>query len=82
METRNSVEINNESKGRYDNSNARFKTSMIKSSLCGYSDTYILVKGTITVPNTEAADAAVNNTDKKVIFKTCASFTDCITEKK
>ena len=55
---------------------------MIKSSLCGYSDTYILVKGTITVPNTEAADAAVNNTDKKVIFKTCATFTDCITKKK
>ena len=24
----------------------KFKTSMLRSSLCGYSDTYILVKGT------------------------------------
>ena len=37
---------------------------MISSSLCNYSDAYILVKGTITVPNT-AGDAAVNNTNKK-----------------
>ena len=30
---------------------------MLKSSLCDYSDAYILVKGTITVINTGAADA-------------------------
>ena len=78
--TRNWVEINDESKGRYDNSNIRFKTSIIRSNLCGYSDAYILVKGTITVQNTAAADVAVNNTHKKVIFKNCAPFTDCITE--
>ena len=53
---------------------------MIRSNLCDYSDAYILVKGTITVPNTAAAGAAVNNTNKKVIFKNCAPFTDCITE--
>ena len=53
---------------------------MIRSSLCDYSDACILVKGTITVPNTAAAGAAVNNTNKKVIFKNCAPFTDCITE--
>ena len=44
---------------------------------------YILVKGTIAVPNIPclfAAGAAVNNTNKKVIFKHCAPFTDCITE--
>ena len=45
--TRNWVEINDESKGRYDNSNIRFKTFMIRSNLCDYSDAYILVKGTI-----------------------------------
>ena len=77
--TRYWVEINDESKGRYDNINNRFKTVTIRSSLCDYSDTYILVKGTITVPNTAAAGAAVNNTNKKVIFKNCAPFTDCIT---
>ena len=40
----------------------------------------ICVKGTKTVPNTAAAGAAVNNTNKKVIFKNCAPFTDWITE--
>ena len=55
--------------GRYDNSNIRFKTSIIRSNLCDYSNACILVKGTITVPNTAAAGAAVNNTNKKVIFK-------------
>ena len=53
---------------------------MIRSNICDYSDAYILVKGTITVPNTAAEDAAVNNTNKKVIFKNCAPFTNCITE--
>ena len=53
---------------------------MLKSSLCGYSDAYILVKGTITVNNTAAADADANNTNKKVIFKNCALFTNCIRE--
>ena len=46
-------------------------------SFFNYSDGYILVKGNITVNNTAAADADVNNTDKKVIFKNCAPFTDC-----
>ena len=36
--TRNSVEINYESKGRYDNSNITFKTFMIGSSLWDYSN--------------------------------------------
>ena len=52
---------------------------MVKSSLCDYGDTYILVKGTITV-NTTAADVDANNTNKKVIFKNCAPFTNCISE--
>ena len=42
---------------------------MLKSSLCGYSDAYILVKGTITANNTAAANADANNTNKKVILK-------------
>ena len=72
--TRNWVEINDESKGKYDNSNSRFKTSIIRSNLCDYSDAYILVKETITVPNMAAAGAAVNNT---IIFKNCVPLTDC-----
>ena len=46
------------------------------SSLCDYSDAYILVKGNISVNNTEAA-AAPNNVNKIVIFKNCAPFTNC-----
>ena len=53
---------------------------MIKSSLCDYSDAYIHVKGTIIVNNTAAAGADANNSNKKVIFKNCAPFTNCISE--
>ena len=53
---------------------------MLKSSLCDYSDAYILVKGTISVNNTAAQGTAANNTNKKVIFKNCAPFTNCISE--
>ena len=53
---------------------------MLKSSLCDYSDAYILAKGTISVNNTAAAGAAVNNDDLKVIFKNYAPFTNCISE--
>ena len=80
--TWNWIEINDESNERYDNSNIRSKTCIIRSNLYDYSDAYILVKETIRVPNTAAAGVAVNNTNKKVIFKNCAPFTDCITEKK
>ena len=79
--TRNLVEINDESRGAYNvNSQIKFKTTMSKSSLCDYSDAYILVKGTISVNNTAADGAAANNTNKKVIFKNCAPFTNCISE--
>ena len=53
---------------------------MLKSSLCDYCDACILVKGTISVNNTAAEGAAVNNNDKNVIFKKCAPFTNCINE--
>ena len=52
---------------------------MLRSSLCDYSDTYISVKEIITVENTGTA-AAPNNRNKKVIFKNCAPFTECISE--
>ena len=79
--TRNWVEINDESRGAYNvNSQIKFKTTMLKSSLCDHSDAYILVQGTISVNNTAAQIAAANNTNKKVIFKNCAPFTNCISE--
>ena len=79
--TRNLIEINDESRGVYNvNSQIKFKTTMLKSSLCDYSDAYILVKGTISANNTVAQGAAVNDANKKVIFKNCAPFTNCISE--
>ena len=61
-------------------SQIKFKTIMLKSSLCEYSDAYILVKGTVTINDTSAAGAAANNTKEKVIFKNCAPFTNCISD--
>ena len=53
---------------------------MLKSSLCDYRDAYRPVKGNITVPNTAAAGAAANNSNKNVLFKNYAAFTDYISE--
>ena len=77
--TRNWVEINDEKRVSYNNYNIKYKTSMIRSNLYDYSDAYIHVKGTAIVPNAAAADAPVSNTNKKVIFKSCAPFTSFIT---
>ena len=51
---------------------------MLKSSLCDYSDAFILVRGTITVPKTAAVGQPANNANKDVIFKNCTSFTKSI----
>ena len=60
--TKNSVEINDDSRGTYSSGKQiRFKTAMLRSSLCDYSDAYILVKGNITVNNSAAEGAAANN---------------------
>ena len=78
--TRNWVEINDNITGAYSpNKQIRFKTSMLRSSLCDYSDAYILV---ISVNNTAgpAAAAAANNRNKKVIFKNCAPFANYISK--
>ena len=76
------VKIKNESRGTYSvNRQINFKTSVLRSSLCEYSDAYILLKGNISVSNTAAADADENNTNKKVIFKNCAQFTNCISKR-
>ena len=78
--TRSWVEINEDIRVAYSpNKLIRLKTAMLRSSLCDYSDAYILAKGNITVNNT-AAGAAANNTNKKVIFKNCAPFTNCISK--
>ena len=55
---------------------------MLRSSLCDYSDAYILVSGTITMAGAGNDDAVrrVHKRNKRVIFKNCAPFTHCISE--
>ena len=77
--TKNWAETNDELRGTY---NGNSQTTMLKSSLCDYSDAYILVKGTITIAGAGADAAArqADERDKGVIFKNCAPFTNCISE--
>ena len=76
--TKNWVEINDDSRGTYNtNSQIKFKTMMLKSGLCDYSDVYILISGIITV--SELAAGGRNN-NIQVVFKSCAPFTNCISE--
>ena len=55
---------------------------MLKSSLCDYSDAYILVKGkeTITGKGSDAAAREADERDKGVAFKNCGPFTNCVSE--
>ena len=55
---------------------------MPKSSLCDYSDAYILVKGKITITGAgdNAAARQADERDKGAVFKNCAPFTNCISE--
>ena len=81
--TKNWVEINDDSCGTYNtNSQIKLKTSMLRSSLCDYSDTYILASGTITITGAGNNDAVrrLDEGNKGVIFKICAPFADCISE--
>ena len=65
--------IDSESKGNYSHQNPiRFLTNSLESSLCDYSDAYILVTGNIA--------ATPNNAATQVVFKNCAPFEKCRTE--
>ena len=79
--TRNWVEINDDIRGAYSpNKQISFKTAMLRSSLCDYSDVYTLVKGNISVNNNAGTGAAAKNIGKKVIFKNFSPFTYCISK--
>ena len=62
--------IDHESKGNYLHENPiKFLTSSLESTLCDYSDAYILATGNITVTG--------GNNNKKVAFKNFALFEKC-----
>ena len=74
------MEISDDSRGGYNSSQqVNFINSMLKSSLCGYSDAYLFVNGTITIQNT--GKAGFSNYRKNIIIQNCAPFTNCISEK-
>ena len=71
--TRKWYVIDSESNGNYSKGEPiKFLTKSLESSLCDYSDAYILVTGNIT--------AAPNNAATQVVFKNCVPFKDCRTE--
>ena len=75
---KNWVEINDHERGTYTfNSLIKFKTSMLRSSFCDYSDAYILVSRTITV-----AELVTGGGDNRIeeVFQNCAPFTDCTSD--
>ena len=69
--TRNWIEINDD---------IRFKTTMLRSNLCDYADSYILIKRTITITGAgdNAGERQADEEGKGEIFKNCALFTKCI----
>ena len=85
FKTKNWAEINYDPRSAYNtNIQIKFKTSMLRSSLCDYSDGYILVRGTITITgrpgNTNDSNKKIDRRNKEVISKNCAPFTKCISE--
>ena len=73
FETNKQYIIDSEIKGDYSqNDEIKFLTGSIESSLCDYSDAYILVIGNINVTG--------GNANTKVAFKNCAPFKKCRTE--
>ena len=80
--TREYVRVNSLSNTYNENKPIRFKTPMLRSNLCHYSDAYILVKGIITVTAPGVNNNANNVRDKRnrpVISKNNAPFVSCIT---
>ena len=79
--TKKWIEVYDQSEKNYNvNKEIRFKTSMLRSDLCDFSDAYIVVKGNITVskktfaandfeePNNTVAIATATNNENNNAF--------------
>ena len=76
--TKKWIEVHDQSGETYNtNKQIRFKTSMLRSDLCDYNDTYIFVKGIDTV-NVDERDRDEMN--RQVILKNSAPFISCISK--
>ena len=75
--TKKWIEVQSQSGNTYNTSKPiRFKTSMLRSDLCNYSDAYVWVKGNIIVTNPN--DNADFN--KELTLKNNAPFSSCISK--
>ena len=61
------------------NKQIRFKTSMLRSDLCDFSDAYIVVKGDITLTKTNGR-GIIDIRNRFLAFKNNALFTNCISK--
>ena len=76
--TRQYVRVNSLFDTYSENKSIRFKTPMLRSNICDYSDAYILVNGTITVTAAEGANNIREKRSKPLIINN-APFVSCIT---
>ena len=79
--TREYVRVNSLLDTYNENRSIRFKTAMLRSNLCDYSDAYILVKGEIVVTAPGVNNNPNNIRDKRnrpLILKNNAPFVSCI----
>ena len=75
--TKKWIKANDLSRGQYSiNKNIKFKTSILRSDLCDYSDAYIVVERRITAEG----NSVVKTRNKKLIFKDNAPFRSCISK--
>ena len=61
------------------NKQIRFKTSMLQSDLCDFSDAYIVVKGDITLTKTNRR-GFIDTRSRFLAFKNNAPFTNCLSK--
>ena len=79
--TRQYVKVNSLSNMYNENKSIRFKTPMLRSNLCDYSDAYILVEGTIIVAapgDNNNVNNIRNKRNRPLILKNNAPFVSCI----
>ena len=76
--TKKWIEVHDQSGETYNtNKQIRFKTSMLRSDLCDFSDAYIVVKGIVTVSDDERDRDKMN---RQVILKNNTPFISCISK--
>ena len=73
--TKNWIEISDQSRGFYDtNNDIRFKTAILKYSICDYIDACILIKGRITITGSGDGAWQADERNKGVIIKNVLHF--------